>query len=84
MGIVEDKVHFTECLFYTDIRHHYHELFEGFTVQHNRSSGIIISDTDSMMQTSADVFGLFGPTTLGFTCRMYLMYRMQAETEHFV
>ncbi len=52
MCIVEDEVHFTfECLFYTDIRHQYHELFEGFTVQHNVGSGIIISDTDSMMQT---------------------------------
>jgi hypothetical protein len=52
MGIVEDEVHFTfECLFYTDIRHQYHELFEGFTVQQNVDSGIIISETDSMMQT---------------------------------
>ncbi len=38
-------------LFYTDIRHQYHELVEGFAVQHNAGSGIIIDDTDSMMQT---------------------------------
>jgi hypothetical protein len=63
-------------LFYTDIRHQYHELFEGFAVQHNAGSGIMIDDTDSMMQT------FFGPAMPGFTCTIY--YRMHAEKEHFI